>query len=897
MTLSRTLKRWQKRLRALVHTSVVDQELNEEIAHHLELETQKNIALGMAPNEAARQARVTFGSAEQHRIATREARFGSWLPDMSLDFKLGGRMLIKHPALTIIATIAVAYAIAVGTAGFEIARQALWPTIPLPEGNNIVALQNWNVVENEPMNASPRDYAMWREGFNTISDLSVVDIDERSVAIDANISSETVASVSASMFTLTRVSAFMGRTLQASDEQGNAPDVVVVGYDFWKNKMNSATDAVGRMLRISGTAFTIVGVMPQGYGFPHANGLWRPLHLERVPQASSRLKYVFGRIAPEHSQSEATAQASVVGARAAATFPETHKNVRLRVVTLNDAVVQLPTDLVIAVASLNVFLVLLAALLCGNVAMLLFARAVSRERELLVRAALGASRGRLILQLFAEALLLSTVGAGVGLLVARFVLARFWIMIQAQTGPLPFWVNTSVSSTAILYAVLLTFFAASIAGVVPALKVTSGGAGARLRAASGGSGGLQFGGVWTVVIVAQIAFTTLLPWPLLGVAGNFGSETPAGFKAESFLTATLAMDRFDGVESDDDTVAEARALRLESRYNALADRLRQDPGVLNVTYADQMPQFTRGRNLIAMDAGPVAEQHKSCPEGWHCVGRISGDPQFFDAVEAPVLRGRALTAADAEQRSRVVLVNETFVRDILRGSNPIGRRIRFYSKEAPTEESWYEIVGVAPDLSVSEGGGGYGRTRIYEARAPRALGPLRVAIHTRGDPQQFVGRLREIAQATDPALRVIDPMPLTSVQDHDSPAGSFGLRILVSLTLVTLMLSLAGVYAVTSFAVARRTREIGVRVALGARPLHVLMIVFKRPLIQMTAGITVGAILGFAMANDDLAKVHLDILGQAMLFVLATTVCCAVACFVPTRRALGVQPVEALREE
>jgi hypothetical protein len=189
---------------------------------------------------------------------------------------------------------------------------------------------------------------------------------------------------------------------------------------------------------------------------------------------------------------------------------------------LPDAVSELPDMAAVVLASMNVFLVLLAALLCGNVAMLLFARAVSRERELLVRAALGAGRGRLILQFFAEALVLCAVGAAVGLLVARVVLGRTWTRIEGQAGPLPFWIDTSLSATTILYAVGLTLFAAAIAGVVPAFKVTSGGTGARLRAASSGGGGLQFGGVWTVIIVVQIAFTTLLPWPLLGLGGGSG---------------------------------------------------------------------------------------------------------------------------------------------------------------------------------------------------------------------------------------------------------------------------------------------------------------------------------------------------------------------------------------
>src|SRR5688500_15742960 len=362
-----------------------------------------------------------------------------------LDLRLGGRMLVKHPALTVMATIAVGFAVAVGTVGFEIARQALWPTIPLPDGDAIIALQNWNAAESVRIDASRRDYELWRDGLSTVTDLSAVEVEERSIAVGAGPGQpETVANVTASTFALTRIPALMGRTLLEADERSGANEVVVVGYDFWKNKLHGAADAVGRVIRISGTPVTIVGVMPRGYGFPQRNGVWRPLHLERIPEASPSLRYVFGRLAPGHPREEATAQLAVSGARAATTFPETNKNLRLQVLSLPDAVSDLPAAAAFVLASINAFLVLLAALLCGNVAMLLFARAVSRERELLVRAALGASRGRLIMQLFAEALVLCAVGAVAGLMVARVVLSRAWTVIVGETGLMPYYFDKSV---------------------------------------------------------------------------------------------------------------------------------------------------------------------------------------------------------------------------------------------------------------------------------------------------------------------------------------------------------------------------------------------------------------------------------------------------------------------
>jgi len=878
--------------RQLWHSEAMSAEMDEEMRFHLEMEADRlQRERGLDATEARRQAAIAFGGLEKYRAAGQDARGLRWLSGLRLDLRLGGRMLVKHPALTVVGTIAVAFAIAVGSVGFEIARQALWPTIPLPDGNAIVALRNWNVIENAPVPASRRDYELWRDGLSTITNVSAIEVEERSIAVGAGPGQpETVANVTASTFALTRVPAMMGRTLLETDERG-AEEVVVVGYDFWKTRLDGAADVVGRVIRISGTPVTIVGVMPRGYGFPQRNGVWRPLHLERIPEASPSLTYVVGRLAPGHSRENASVQAAAIGARTATMFPETHENVRLQVRSLPDAVSHWPERAAVVLTSINVFVVLLAALLCGNVAMLLFARAISRERELLVRAALGAGRGRLIMQLFAEALLLCAVGAVVGLLVARFVLARAWAMMEQQTGPLPFWIDTALSPTTILYAAGLTLFAAAIAGVVPAVKVTWGGVGRRLRAASSRGGGLQFGGVWTVIIVAQIAVTTMLPVPLIGVGADFTRETPAGFPAETFLTATLAIDRFDGQAASGDTVPALRAARLEASYRALADRLRQEPGVLDVTYADQMPLMRTRWRGIELDPGPAAQHSQPCSS---CAGVVSGDPRFFDVVGARVIRGRALTTADAEHPTGAVLVNEFFVDYVMGGHNPIGRRVRYSSTRESTDESWYEIVGVVPDLGVSDNRGDYGRPRIYHATPPKETGPLRVAIHVRGDPQLYAVRLRELAQATDPALRVIDPKPMPRLAESVS---AFWMALLVGFTGVTVMLSLAGVYAVTAFAVARRTREIGVRVALGAQPLHVLTTVFKRPLVQIALGIGVGAILALGLANNDLSDVQLDDFGMTAIFALSTILCCALACIVPTRRALRIQPTDALKDE
>src|SRR3954463_16269577 len=362
------LARIRSVLRGIRRGDALNDDMETEFRLHMDLRAEELVRAGSTPAEAARQARLEFGSAPSFTDRGREARglraFDS-LRFSVLDLKLGGRMLVKHPALTVIATIAVAYAVAVGTVGFEIARQALWPTIPLPDGNAIVALQNWNVADNASVPASRRDYALWRDGLSTITDLSAVDVEERSIAVGAGTGQpETVANVTASTFALTRVPALMGRTLSNDDGRADAQDVVVVGYDFWKNKLHGARDAVGRVIRISGTPVTIVGVMPRGYGFPQRNGVWGPLHLARTPAPSPSLRYVFGRLAPGRSRDETRAQVAAIGARAATMFPETRKNVRLQILSLPDAVSFWDEHVPLMLASMNVFLVLLAALLC-----------------------------------------------------------------------------------------------------------------------------------------------------------------------------------------------------------------------------------------------------------------------------------------------------------------------------------------------------------------------------------------------------------------------------------------------------------------------------------------------------------------------------------------------------
>jgi len=895
-------------LRGFRRGDALNDDMEAEFRLHMEMRAEDLVRSGLMPAEAARRARIEFGSKDSFKDRGREARglrmFDSLRFSM-LDLKLGGRMLAKHPGLTVVGAIAVAFAIAIGTTAFEIGTQVVFPTIPLPNGDAIVVLRNWHVQANVPTGASRRDYARWKSDVKTVTDMAAIVPQERNVAVGGSAGEAViVADVTASMFAMTRVPALKGRTLLATDERADAEPIIVIGYEFWQHKLDGVPDVVGRVIRVSGTPTRIVGVMPRGYAFPRRHGLWRPLHLEHLPEAIPRFPVVVGRLAPGRTLDEANAELTAIGAGMATMFPDTHRYLRAQVVSLPHAVWPIPSETSMVLGAANVFLVLLIALVCGNVALLLFARAASRQTEIVVRTALGASRGRLITQLFSEALVLCSVGAAVGLVASNLVLRWVWAIAEGQEGTLPFWMRTSLSPSTVGYAMGLTFLAAAIAGVVPALKVTSGGVDVRLRAMSSGGGGLQFGGVWTGIIVAQIALTATIPFVTSFLRNDYvrQRDVSAGFAAEQFLTAILALDRTDGAAASADTMPAVRAARLEARYRTLVDRLESEPGVMGVTYGDRMPLMYHPNDRIEMDPGPVAPRRPDSPEG-HRISIASVDPRFFDVIGAPVTRGRSLTSADMEQNTHAVVVNEMFVTRVMADHNPIGRRFRFVSAEASRAgvgakpRPWYEIVGVVPNLGIDSNIQGTSAARMYRPTLPKEAGPLYVAIHVRGDPQRFALRLRELALAIDPALRVIDPMPLPHLMDAEVEMAAFMYHLLVGFAAVALLLSLASVYSVTAFAVAKRTREIGVRVALGAMPRQIIFTTFKRPFIQIALGIAVAALMMSILVITDSENPRAHEIGRVAITVVLITVCCMLACIVPTRRALGIQPTEALKDD
>ncbi len=883
------------RLRLLAPRAA-ESRIDDEIRFHIEMETERLVReRRLDRDEARRRALATFGGVQQHRETLRDGRGTAWFNGLSLDLKLGFRMLAKYPGLTVIGGLAMAFGIWFGTVMFQMIGTLTSTELPLPDGGRIVRIQNWDLKTSQDEDRVLYDYQLWRSA-RSITDIGAYrNASVNLMGADGGAQPEMAAEITASAFRIAPARPLFGRSLQASDEQAGAAPVVLLGYDVWTRHFDRDPQVVGRNIKIGNGFATVVGVMPEEYAFPIAHKLWLPLRTNVAgvePLRGAPIK-VFGRLASGMSLENAQAELAALGKRLAAEHPTTHAQLQPRVLPYAQLFVD--TGEITAMKALTYFFVIaLVMVVCSTVALLLFARAAARETELLVRSALGASRRRIVAQLFAEALVLAGVAAAVGLAGAQLALTHLGQpYLEMALGPslVPFWLNFNLSPTTIISALALAVLGAIVMGVMPARKITRG-LGTRLRAGTAGGGGVSFGGVWTAIIVTQVALTVALPAVVMLVR----SETKrvesydAGFPTQEYLGVTL------GVDS-------AGLARITTSLEALRVRLSAEPGVAGVTFIDKLPgedhDFQRVE-LVSMPGKPRS-----------AVATASIHPSYFDVVQAPVVRGRPFTNADLSPDAHVLIVDQAFVELVMSGQSPIGHRVRIGTRamldSAAVQLPQYEIVGVVKELGMASAAMPQRWPGVYLPSVPGSQGGVNMIVHGRGDPLSITPRVRQLAMAIDPAIRVESVTRLDKVTTSLLWLLGLWQSIIIGLTGVALLLSLAGIYAVLAYIVARRTREIGVRVALGASARRVITSIFRRPLTQVTLGV-VGGVIVISVAA--IAVQHTEqfrtatprglTLGDIALlscYAVLMLGVCALACVVPTLRALRVQPTEALRAE
>jgi putative ABC transport system permease protein len=894
------------RLRLLAR-SAAESRIDDEISFHVEMEAQRLVReQQLDPEEARRRALVAFGGVQQHRETLREGRGTAWLSGLSLDLKLGFRMLVKYPGLTVVGGLAMAFGIWFGAVTFQMFGVVSGTSLPLPDGDRIVRIQAWDSKILQDEDRVLYDYQLWRSA-RSITDIGAYrNASVNLVGADGSAQAAVAADITASAFRIAPERPLLGRVLDESDERAGAP-VVLLGHGVWTQRFGADPRIVGRNVQLGSGFATVVGVMPEGYAFPRAHELWRPLRTDVAgvePRSGGDIT-VFGRLAPGMTLETAQAELTSLGKRLAAEHPATHAQLQPHVLPYAQTNVNNAENLKVRRLT-SLFVIVLVIVVCSTVALLLFARAASRETEILVRSALGASRRRIVTQLFAEALVLAGVAVVAGLAAAQLTLTRWaepYLKIGMEVDKLPFWYDFTLSPATIGYALALAVIGAVVAGVVPARKITRG-LGTRLRSGTAGGGGVSFGGVWTAVIVTQVALTVAFPAVVMLVRGesNRIASYDLGFPTQEYLGVELVLDVPSGETVTAETRA-ARGARFGASVEALRRRLEAEPGVAGVTLVDELPgDYHPNRHLEVISAPGKPSR---------AVETARIDPSYFSVLQAPV-EGRAFTSADLSPDARVVIVDRGFANVVMPGRNPIGHHVRISKGQERDSNAaqlpLYEIVGVVKELGMSHPVQRSRPAGVYLPLVPGSRGEVNMIVHGRGgDPLAIAPRLRDLATAVDPALRV-DAM--TRLDQMVTPLLwflSLWMRIIIGLTAVALLLSLAGIYAVLSYTVARRTREIGVRMALGASARRVISSIFKRPLTQVTLGVVAGTLLiaAAAIAMQETQE-FAGMKGRgltpgeiAMLFGYAVIMLgvCMLACVVPTLRALRVQPTEALRAE
>ena len=809
-----------------------------------------------------------------------------------LDVKLGLRMLIKYPGLALAGGAGIAVAVAIAVGGFSLIYGVfLVSTLPLEEGDRIVALELWDSAASEPEGRNLYDYHVWREGLSSVQEISAFRIlMPYLIAPGAQPESVSVASMSASGFRLTRVPPLMGRYFDEKDDREGAPSVVVIGEDVWRNRFLGDPAILGRTIQLGATPHSIVGVMPKGFAFPVNNHFWVPLRAGPAPPEPrmGTPLMVFGRLAPGATLASAQAELAGIGQRTALAFPKLYAQLRPQVLPYTYPLLNIhgTADVSGILVTQGLFIALLV-LVCLNIAILVYTRTAMRQAEIGLRTALGASRSRIVTQLFIEAFVLSIVAALAGVAIAALGIRQIAAATLPIASEMPFWISLRLLPEAVLYAVVLSVFAAAIVGIVPALQATGRSLQNGLRVA--GASGLRLGKTWTILIIAQVSFAVALLPPAVSSSWEDMRDGFAGlgFEAEEFLSAQLGMDSVPGATAAAGTPEFTR--RLASRQTELIRRLEEEPRVSGVTFAMVNPGNETNARI---EAQGVASERV------HEVRLNRVDVDYFRVFEVPILAGRGLGQGDIDEESpggRAVVVNLPFAQKVF-GGNALGKRIRYVDSER-----WYEIVGIVSDFptGASQGMRDPNRAKVYHAIAAGQLLPAAMAIRMRdGSPSTFTQRLREIALAVDPDLYLRNISGLDVALRSEQWISRLQAAVIIGITVSVLMLSSAGIFSLMSFTVSQRRKEIGIRVALGAEGKRIVVSIFSRALLQLAAGAAFGAALGYAfekLSGGAIMRGNVAVVLPVVVFVMMAVG--FLAALGPARRSLRIQPTEALRQD
>ena len=879
------------RLTATFRRRRLEHDLDEELRSHLEMATEINLNKGMSPEDARREALRSFGGIEQTKELYRDRRGLPFLETAFQDLRFGLRMLRRDPGFSVLAILCLTLGIGANAAVFSWIEGILFRPYPaVSHQERLLALTGTARSEAGNTGLSWPDFIDLRRNCTLFDSFFVSKITGTTLSIGDRAERATGSIVSDNYFDALGVHPILGRGFEPGEDSGrNAHPVTIISYQLWKGRFNGDPQIIGKTQRLDGVLHTIVGVAPEGfYGtfVGWAMQFWVPASMEEVfedggyklEDRDARWIEAFARLKPGVTIEQAQHEVSSVAMRLEADYPATNRGRSIKLWALwqtpfNNASTLLPTlEIMLAVV---VFVLLIA---CANVGNLLLVRSFARRHEMTVRLAIGAGRGRIVKQLFTEALILSAFGAAGGLLVAHWCRHALVLLFPARGG-VAMHLPGEIDWRVLLLSAAVCLLATLLLGLVPAMQTSKIDLAGALKAGSAGVVGSR-GRAWVrsglVVVQVSLSFVLLVGAGLLIQSLQKIRTSSPGFSTHGVM--------FTGVGL---VSAAYDAQRAQNFQVQLIDRVKAMPGVESVVFARMTPLSygSFSSTPIAVDGYDVPPEERPTVE-YNEVG-----PDYFATMGIPLVSGREFTRADDERGALIAIVNETMAAQFWRGRNPIGERVQ-------VKDRWMQVVGVAKDSKYRS---------VRETAKPFFYVPLRqnfsvsaaLFIRTPLSPETVAVTLAREVHALDPSLAPYELITLQEQLDRSTSPQLVAVTLVSVLGALALLLAVIGLYGVMSYAVSQSTRELGLRMALGADASNLVQLVLSRGL-ALTAG---GALLGAAVA---LALTRL--LGNLLYHVsprdplvfgaafAVMTIAALAACFLPAWRATRTDPAEALRD-
>jgi predicted permease len=865
---------WFNRLANLLRPARLSDEIGEELRYHIDARTADNVASGMSYEEARADAVRRFGNATVAREKSYAADAFIWLETVLQDIRYGARNLRSNPGVTAVALLSVALASGASTAIFSIVNTVLLRALPYQEADHIVVLWGTDSLNGSLENTtSMPNFEDWKKRNRTLEDLASYREAEASFTTNGETHWIGFAWVNGDFFGLMGRHPLLGRVFRPDDPDAHE---VVLSDRLWRTRFGASPKVIGQTVELSGIDFQVVGVMPEDFAFPSDETLlWAPA--DALPfwqsQRSNRgsgFGPVLARLRPGDTLAQARAETEIISRQLRAAFPKDNADRGMRLVPLAAQIHGKTVPFMLGVLSAAVLLVLLIA--CANVANLLLARGAVRRQEIAVRSALGAGKGRILRQLVTESMLLFCLAGALGLPFAAISIRALITMAPHGVARLG---EARIDVPVLIFSFGLSLGTGLLFGLAPAIRIS------RQVNNRQQTSGIDSRGMRRAFVVAQVGQAVVL----LTAAGllirsfvDLQSVDP-GFRTSDVVVATL---RFGNALSHD---------RRAALYREAMNRIGRLPGVRAVGAISTM--FFLGDNakfgLRAVEGGPLQPRDQWTPMTW---STVSGN--YFQALGVPLVRGRFFNDQDTKDTTPVVIINETMAHRYWPGADPIGQGIKGFDPRGRNDD-WVRVIGVVKDMHSS----GLARipiAQIYEAQAQSLDDTENLVVRT--DATLGAGVLRDTIRSLDSTAALTDVTTLRKQLQEQSAPRRFQTLLVSIFAALALVLAGAGIFAMMHYSVAQRTKEIGIRMALGASRATVVQMILREGLLLVAAGVGIGiagslALSGFIRSllfevgpGDPitLSAVSLLLAGIALL-----------ACFIPARRATRVDPMLALR--